>query len=256
MLCVKRFEFVLIVLFGLLDLDHGKQFTAPIKRCRMDDEACLAQQGELFFKSFKHGIPELGVPSVDPLDLGTLTIESGEQSASLQFKLVLTNAKLYNLGSATSVKSLKGFTKDPKKNLKLTLVIFAPELEVHAQYDVNGKVLILPIVSKGDVVIKLKKMTGKSRIIAEPQKRDDGKTYLNIIDYKTVSKMEGGHFNMSNLFNDNVELRESTLKVLNDEWEALAADIQPRINEACDRVLKNALQRFWNDIPYDEFFEN
>lgn len=64
-----------------------------------------------------------------------------------------------------------------------------------------------------------------------------------------------GHFDMSNLFNDNVELRESTLKVLNSEWGTLSADIQPRIMEAADRVFRRTLQKFWDIMPYEQFFE-
>lgn len=64
-----------------------------------------------------------------------------------------------------------------------------------------------------------------------------------------------GHFDMSNLFNDNVELRESTLKVLNSEWDTLSADIQPRIMEAADRVFRRTLQKFWDIMPYEQFFE-
>lgn len=60
---------------------------------------------------------------------------------------------------------------------------------------------------------------------------------------------------MSNLFNDNVELRESTLKVLNSEWGTLSADIQPRIMEAADRVFRRTLQKFFDIMPYEEFFE-
>lgn len=61
---------------------------------------------------------------------------------------------------------------------------------------------------------------------------------------------------MSNLFNDNVELRDSTLKVLNDEWSALSKDIQPKLLEAADRAYSAALQKFWDKLPYDEFFVN
>lgn len=60
---------------------------------------------------------------------------------------------------------------------------------------------------------------------------------------------------MSNLFNDNVELRENTLKVLNQEWNTLAIDVQPKINEALAKAFQSILQHLWNNIPYDEFFE-
>ncbi|KAH8235874.1 hypothetical protein KR032_009803, partial [Drosophila birchii] len=231
---------------------------APLKLCKVEDETCFVAQAQAFLKAFKLGLPNLKMSSLEPLELGTVRVESGGHSESVQFKLVMSQAKLYNLANTGVVKSLKGFVKDPSfsKPLKLVMVIDVPELELQAKYDVNGKLLILPIISKGDINIKLKQVNFKSRITAVPVKRSDGHTYLSITDYKVLTKVKNGHFDMSNLFNDNVELRESTLKVLNQEWDTLAIDVQPKINEASAAVFKPLLQHLLNDIPYDSFFEN
>lgn len=85
----------------------------------------------------------------------------------------------------------EGFTKDLTRPLKLTLLLDNPELEVRAKYDVDGKLLILPIVSKGDLTIRLNDVHTKVWITAEPVKRSDGHTYLNITDYKTATKIKG-----------------------------------------------------------------
>ncbi|KAH8329909.1 hypothetical protein KR067_007579, partial [Drosophila pandora] len=226
------------------------------KRCKWQDEACMVAQANIFFKTFKNGVPERQVPSMDPMELGTMRIESGGHSDSLQFKLTLSDSKLYNLPQSVKLKGIKGFNQDLTKPLRITLLMQATDLEVHAKYDVDGKLLILPIVSQGTAVIKLSDVHSKSRILVEPVKRPDGHTYLNITDFRLTTKLRNGSFNMSNLFNDNVELRDSTLKVLNQEWEALAADVQPAFNVACGRAFKNILQGLWNDIPYEEFFED
>ncbi|KAH8388792.1 hypothetical protein KR200_004360 [Drosophila serrata] len=229
-----------------------------MKLCKVEDETCFVAQAQAFLKAFKLGIPELQVGSLEPLNLGTVRVESGGHSESVSFKLLLTQAKLYDLANKGVVKSLKGFVKDPTfgKPLKLVMVIDVPQLELRAKYDVNGKLLILPIISKGDVSLKMNDVQVKSRITAMPEKRSDGHTYLSITDYKVLTKIKSANFNMSNLFNDNVELRESTLKVLNQEWNTLAVDIQPKINEASAIAMKSILQQLWNNIPYDSFFTN
>ncbi|XP_016949393.1 circadian clock-controlled protein daywake [Drosophila biarmipes] len=229
-------------------------FPSLLNRCTAEDESCHVAQAQKFFEAFKKGIPGLQGSGLEPIDLGTLRVESGGHSESLQFKLVMSDAQLFNLANSAVVKSLKGFTKDLTKPLKLTMVLDAPELVVRAKYDVNGKLLILPIVSEGDLTIRLNEVQLKSRIMVEPEKRSDGHTYLNITDYKTITKIKGGHFDMTNLFNDNVELRESTLKVLNQEWNTLAVDVQPKLNEACSKAFRSILQNLWKNIPYDEFF--
>ncbi|XP_033172370.1 circadian clock-controlled protein [Drosophila mauritiana] len=249
-----------LVWMGLLSwassrVDASEGFPSPLKRCKLQDEACLVAQAQTFFQAFKNGIPERQVAALEPIALGTLLIESGGHSDSLKFKLTMSDAKLYNLANSMMFKSLKGFTKDLTRPLKLTLLLDNPELEVRAKYDVDGKLLILPIVSKGDLTIRMNDVHTKVRITAEPVKRSDGHTYLNITDYKTATKIKGGHFDLSNLFNDNKELRDSTLKVLNQEWSTLALDVQPKINEACSRAFRVIVQHLWANIPYDEFFE-
>ncbi|KAH8420573.1 hypothetical protein KR009_011536, partial [Drosophila setifemur] len=229
---------------------------APLKRCKWQDEACIRAQAQTYFRAFKNGIPERQVPPLDPMELGTMRIESGGHSDSLNFRLLMTQAKMHGMSDTVVVKSMKGFHGDLTTPLKLTMVIESPDLEVHAKYDVDGKLLILPIVSKGDIVIKLQGVSARSRILVEPVKRNDGHSYLNITDFKTVSKLKSGSFDLNNLFSENTELRESTLRVLNQEWDALAADVQPAINEACGRTFRAILQSLWQDIPYDEFFED
>ncbi|XP_017054499.1 circadian clock-controlled protein daywake [Drosophila ficusphila] len=251
---------IFLVWTGLLGLvayrvEASNGFPSPLKRCKMQDEACLVAQAQTFIRTFKKGIPERQVDSLEPIDLGTMRVESGGHSESLQFRLVMSDGKLHNFANSVVVKSVKGFGKDPGKPLKLTVLMDAPELEVRSKYDVDGKLLILPIVSKGDLLIQMKDVQTKVRIVAEPVKRADGRAYLAVTDLKAITKVKGGKFDLSNLFKDNVELRESTLKVLNQEWDTLALDVQPKINEAISKAFRSVLQSLWNNIPYDEFFE-
>lgn len=163
---------------------------AAIKRCRMQDETCLREQTKNYFVNYAQGIPEHGVPAIEPLQLGTLHINSGENSASLQFSLTMMNTTMHHFSESVQLRSIKGFTRDLSKPMKLFWVITLPELEVRAQYDVNGKILILPIVSQGDVIINLYNVQAKSRVTVEAEKRADGQNYLKIVDYRTIAKVD------------------------------------------------------------------
>ncbi|EDW05829.2 circadian clock-controlled protein daywake [Drosophila mojavensis] len=227
---------------------------SPMKHCTLHDEACILEQVKIYFREFKYGLPAWNIPSVEPLQLGTLRIKSGGASDSMQFSLIMRDTTLHHFSDRAILRSVKGFSADLTKPLKLIWIVNSPDIEVRANYEVDGKLLILPIVSKGTMVINLSQMQSKTRITAVPEQRPDGHSYLKVTDYKTVAKVSSGSFNMSNLFDDNVELRDSTLKVLNDEWSALSADIQPKILEAADRAYRTVLQMLFDKIPYDEFF--
>lgn len=175
---------------GFYCLDCPSSTAAALKRCRMQDEACLREQAEIYFSTYAQGIPEYGVPPIEPLQLGTVQINSGQSSGSLQFSLSMTNTSMHHFSESVQVKSIKGFSRDLSKPMKLYWVITTPEVEVRAKYDVNGKILILPVVSKGDVVINLHNVQAKSRVTVEPEQRADGQSYLKILDYKTIAKVD------------------------------------------------------------------
>ncbi|EDW62291.1 circadian clock-controlled protein daywake [Drosophila virilis] len=244
------------IALGHIAAGGGDPLPDKLQRCRVDDEACILRQTQTYVRLYKNGIPERNVPSIDPFQLGTLSINSGGDTDSVQFNLIMSNTTLHNFADTVIFKSAKGFTKDLNKPLKLLWSVTLPAVELRADYEVEGKILILPIVSHGKLVIKLNEMQSRSRIRATPEKRADGHTYLKVTEYKSVGKVASGHFNLTNLFNDNAELRDSTLKVLNDEWDALSADIQPKITEASDRFLSVALQKLLDTLPYDEFFKD
>lgn len=150
----------------------------------------MRAQAEIYFHSYAQGIPEYGVPPIEPLQLGTVQINSGQSSGSLQFSLRMMNTTMHHFSESVQVKSIKGFSRDLSKPMKLYWAISTPEVEVRAKYDVNGKILILPVVSQGDVVINLRNVHAKSRITVEPEQRADGQSYLKIVDYKTIAKVE------------------------------------------------------------------
>lgn len=155
----------------------------------MKDEACILEQVKIFFRNFRDGIPDWNVPSIEPIHLGTLRIKIGSGSDSMQFNMIMRNTTLHNFADRASVKSLKGFTEDLTKPVNIVWVASSPGIEVHANYEVDGKLLILPIVSKGTMVISLSQLQSRTRVNAVPEKRPDGHSYLKITDYKTSAKV-------------------------------------------------------------------
>ncbi|KAL7742795.1 hypothetical protein ACLKA6_019606 [Drosophila palustris] len=243
---------IVLALNGVVAID----LPAPLQRCHVDDESCIKAQAQAYIEHYKQGMPDLKIPSIDPLELNEVRALNKGAKSALTFKLLLSNTTLHKFGTTVVVQSVHGFSKDLSRPMKLSWDLFAPELEVHANYDVNGRIMILPLISKGSIVIHLNQVQAKSRVTVVPQKHNDGHYYLKISEYKTDSKVGSGHISMSNLFNGNAALHDSTLSMLNKEWDTLSADIQPRIMEAHDRVFASILQSIFDAFPYDALFED
>ncbi|KAH8396276.1 hypothetical protein KR222_007225, partial [Zaprionus bogoriensis] len=225
---------------------------APLKQCNPNDNACSAIQVQtIITEIYRKGLPELQVPAADPISLGDIRINSGAAQQSFQFNLLLSDTTMHKFGEMAKVRSAKGFTKDLSKPLKLSWDVRAAELEFRAHYDVNGKILILPIAGQGELVLTLRNAQLKSEVVAQPEKRADGHTYLKIMDYKTNVIIGSGYLNMTNLFNNNEELSRSTLKVLNDEWTTMEQAIRPNIMSAIERKFRAILQTILDTIPFE-----
>ncbi|KAH8387583.1 hypothetical protein KR093_008063, partial [Drosophila rubida] len=229
---------------------------SPLQRCPLDDQACLVAQVKTYFQHFGQGIPELQVPSLEPLELGLVRALNNDPRGALSFNLMLANTSLH-LMSTAEPSNIKGFTRELSRPLKLSWMLSAKRLEVHAAYDIKGKLMMLPLVSTGNVLIRLNDVLVKTKVTAVPEKRADGNYYLKPIEHKSLSKVASGNFSMSSISKSNLNaaLQETAVAVLNSDWDSLYADIQPRITEAYDRAIKKLLERLWNALPYDAFFD-
>lgn len=63
-----------------------------------------------------------------------------------------------------------------------------------------------------------------------------------------------GNVNMTNLFKNNEELGQSTLKVLNDEWETLDQAVRPKIMSAISDLFRKVVQSVLDTIPFDDMY--
>lgn len=59
---------------------------------------------------------------------------------------------------------------------------------------------------------------------------------------------------LTNLFKNNEELSQSTLKILNQEWETLEHAFRPKIMTALSDMFREIVQSILDTIPYDEFY--
>lgn len=159
---------------------------AIVKSCDVDDEACIMQQVQSSISDvYRKGIPELQLPAVDPMALEDIHITSGSPGTQFQFELHLKNASMHKFGETAKVVRIKGYTKDVSKPFKLNWDISTAEVEFRGKYEVNGKMLILPIKSNGDIRITLKDSQFKTQVEVTPEKRSDGHVYLKIDSYTT-----------------------------------------------------------------------
>lgn len=117
-----------------------------IKKCSRTDpqlNACLKNSFNSLRPYLTRGIPELGVPSLEPLRIDLLQIENN--AGNIRIKGLFTNIVNTGAGNFT----IKEVRSDLNK-LRLDLSLYIPHIQSRGRYEVLGQVLLLPIRSHGE----------------------------------------------------------------------------------------------------------
>jgi len=194
---------------------------------------------------------KVGLNVIDPLLIKKMDIEQGG-NASVTINLKFRNVHLVGLAKS-EVYKVTGFKEDPEKN-KLEIRFKSPLGTIQGPYQINGKILVLPIQGKGNVTLNLENLDISLKFLTTKVERD-GKTYMQIERSKFSYDVTGANVNFTNLFNGDKALGDNMNAFLNINWRILLDELKKPITISFADVFKNLLNEMFEKTPYDEFFE-
>lgn len=98
-----------------------------------------------------HGDPKYRIPNLSPLDLTEVKIQSNE------LELILSNIKIYGVEKVKEIDEIHWDKVTNIVNGSMTM----KELEIHGDYKINGRVLLLQVRGEGPFILKLSKYRTK-----------------------------------------------------------------------------------------------
>lgn len=93
----------------------------------------------------------------------------------------------------------------------------------------------------------------KSKILHTIHFKENGK-FWRIQDYGLKLAVENATFNYENLFNGNKLLGDNMLKLMNDNWNLIADDIIPGLEETYGLVFKAIGNQLFLKVPIEDIF--
>ncbi|XP_052740978.1 circadian clock-controlled protein daywake [Bicyclus anynana] len=236
---------IVFLLFALYCFD-GVLSNSLIAPCKIDDQACIDKSvGEASTKIIQ-GIPELGIEPSDPLFI-----------EKIEGNLSILKYKFFN---STIIGYKDCHISDLKVSKELTSVHYVlncPQLKMSGLYEIDGRLIILPVEGKGDFDL----ITGKYKIEVDSDLKltpgSDGKSRLAIKNYKLkCTPLTAIHFDFRNLFNGQKDLSDAVHKFANGNWDEVAKLVQdPVFNAAIGKIIKNTNKMLKATSP-DEFVLN
>ncbi|XP_055294865.1 circadian clock-controlled protein daywake-like [Sitodiplosis mosellana] len=205
---------------------------------------CMITSIETLRPKLVTGIPDLNIPSIEPMDIGNLLVSEATQSNGLR----ITAKNIRAFGASTfKIKSLEVVEYGQIYNAE----VFFPKLEVEGTYEVNGQVLLLPIRGTGPFKGNFTDSTGSVRMQFARKENSDLVTMKKFVIKIKVGK---GKVRLFNLFNGDKALGDAVNGVLNENFDVVSKDIIPLVERALQRLLKRISSRILENFTYDQIF--
>lgn len=115
----------------------------PCSRSDPQVNTCIRNSFNHLRPYLAQGLPELGVPAMEPLLIDQMAMEN--DAGAVRIKALFSGINVKGAGNYT----VKEVRSDLSK-LRIDMRISIPRVESRGKYDINGNVLLLPVRSNGE----------------------------------------------------------------------------------------------------------
>jgi len=240
---------VVTVVFSLCLVGQSAKLPSSWGRCHKSDKEfpeCLRRNIEGAIRSLNKPNSELGLDTFDPLDIPELYIGEGTGPVNVaqHFKRVklhgLTNEKVYSADVDFDKKEIRAYSLNP-------------ELRLEGEYEMKGRILLLPIVGKGPCNVTLYNMKIHHVLKFDYVERK-GKTYMRAVDFTTQMDPDRVTFQFDNLFDGDKQLGDNINKVLNENGLEVFNDVKPGYEKGFALIFKGMANRILPKVAVKDIF--
>ncbi|CAG9861419.1 unnamed protein product [Phyllotreta striolata] len=237
-------KIIFYLLVRTLCCDALPKLPSFIKVCHQSDAnlpTCIKKSVEELRPLLVKGIPDLDIPSVEPLNISEVVIDQGSGSVSL--RSVYKNIQVHG-PSKFVIKDIKVDLEKDKMRIKLWL----PELEVTCNYSIDGKILMMPISGAGKSTAKYSNIEATITLRAERVKKGE-EIYYNVTDFYVNFDIGDAKIHLDDLFNGDKDLGEAMNVFLNDNWRQIASEIKPVLEDNIAMIFKKFANKIFHKYP-------
>lgn len=202
----------------------------------------MGREIENALKFLKNGNKKFQIISLEPLNFKNLHINQGHGPVAID--LLFPDVNFHGLSDG----KISEVTNDWKQ---MKAKAYFKTLHLKGEYEISGKVLVLPIQGKGPCDIEFDDMTVNVTIdfqeIEKNKKQvfDVKKFHIELQPKKTV-------YSFQNLFNGNKALGDNMNVFLNENSRELLEELKPAFSKGFDAILAKISNLVFHKLPVDE----
>ncbi|XP_076238612.1 protein takeout [Calliopsis andreniformis] len=245
------FHEALILLFAIIYLATSSsipEIPPFLKICHRSDphlNDCIKQSVNLLKPYLKNGIPALNIPPCEPFRINEININ--QASGPIYMESKYSNVSIY--GGVNIVP--KTIRLDLEKN-RMRLKLYIPNLEMVTNYNLDGRIMFLPIKGNGvghgnfsdiEVVITIQ--------MERYRNEKNGRIHQRVGDIYVDFDIGRATVHLDNLFDGDQTLSGAMNLFLNQNWKTVIVEIKPKLEETIGELIKNYTDTIFAQFPED-----
>ncbi|KAG8221915.1 hypothetical protein J437_LFUL002474 [Ladona fulva] len=240
--------FSILICLGLASIALGapKKLPSYLQFCKRSDpnfDSCTVKLIENIRPQLAKGISQMQVPPLEPFVLPVLQVERDNEA--LQVTAILKNLKVKG-ASAFQINKLR---TDIKNNL-IELSVTLPHLDVTTDYDVKGRLLLVPLNGKGVFVSNITNTRADLKITGKAiEKR--GTKYLEVTDVVTKVKVGDSKMDFLGGGKGNDLISSSSTQFIQQNRDQVMEIVNPLVEDTASAVVQQIANRILGSVPYD-----
>ncbi|XP_070162436.1 protein takeout [Polyergus mexicanus] len=237
----------LLIIIGFIAV-RSRNIPPFLNICHRNDpnlNECVKQSVNSLRPYLKTGIPALQIPPCEPLHVPQ--IEISQAVGPISITSTYTDIEVQG-GTNFTLKSVKIDVDKDRVRLKLYL----PRLEMIARYNMKGRIMLLPINGNGLARGNFTDIDIIATVQGERyQSQKTGEIHYRVIDFYVDFDVGNANIYLDNLFNGDGTLSNAMNLFLNDNWNVVAAEIKPALENTVSDMFKTFSNKIYSKFPLD-----
>jgi len=235
----------------LISSQSNTQLPPYINVCKKNEpqlSRCMMKSVEQLRPLLARGIPELDIPPIEPIFIGDLIVAESVPGQGLT--ITAKGVKAYG-PSKFVLKSLNIVDYPKKFSFELEL----PQLYAEGLYDIDGRILLIPVKGNGKFHGNFTGGTGDVQIHNQRVTKN-GKDYILAKKIDIKIRIRNGKLRLDNLFGGDKVLGDVVNETINRNFDLFSAEIIPLIERALSKHFKKVgnkiMSRYSEDILFPD----
>ncbi|XP_075231597.1 protein takeout-like isoform X2 [Lycorma delicatula] len=189
-------------------------------------------------------LPELDLPPLDPLHLHEILLQQEDERA-VHIKLHMSHIELYGISKGT----ISSVNAD-WDNYKIKIDMNFKDLEMIGDYDVEGKIMVLPIFGKGKFNFTFVGGEGHMELLGKRVKKD-GMMYMHLENINWDYRPDHLTILMENLFNGDKARSAHMNDFLNENAKEIFSELKDTTRQSFIDTFLEFSRIIFDRIPID-----